>query len=152
MLSIFQRLAISFFSLTNFWQMFYCLWWSWHRGIVVYLDGPDPTQAGSNLERCPGSVTSNPRGEANPPPPSHNMTPHLHSRAGPPILTRKNTVFPHLTLFLVALILFCLLCHMFLCYCVFPRNFCNWWMKNWCGRKISCGTLSCKTKPNIIKE
>lgn len=97
MLSIFHRLHF-FFSLTNFWQMFYCLWRSWQRGIVVYLDGLYPRQAGSNLQQCPGRLMPNTHGEANcHRHTTHDTVPFIAWPARPARITK--TLFSHLILF-----------------------------------------------------
>lgn len=44
------------FPLTKFWKMFYCLWHNWQKGIMGYLDGLDPTQAGTNIKWCCGNI------------------------------------------------------------------------------------------------
>lgn len=117
---VFLSVWAFFFFLSNFWQMFYCLWRSWQLGIVVYLDGLDPRQAGSNLQWCPGRLMPNTHGEVN----RHHHTTHdtMSSQpAGPPSTKHKNIWFSSLVL-----ISSCLLCHVFSCYCVFSRHFCKY--------------------------
>lgn len=149
----FQRLGIFsffFFSLTNFWQMFYCLWQSWQRGIVVYLDGPDPRQAGSNLKWCPGRLMPNTHGEAN----CHRHTTHDTASSQPGRAHPTwNTEHCFLVWFsLPVLILYCLLCHMFPCYCVFATNFYEWWMKIWCRRKYRVVHWAVKQRQTSVKN